>query len=134
MSPSATPARSHAKNIRIPLNYNNGPGVTPGLFYYVLLILCVYLYIIKVAGVRLPAHCFGFEAVGCGGRPPLFFIYSFIMRLTLSLSSSSVSHFSMSSRIAFNNASVMFISFIHLAPFCKRFCISALQSYYTSNA
>nr|DAP75521.1 MAG TPA: putative cellulose synthase A [Caudoviricetes sp.] len=26
------------------------------------------------------------------------------------------------------------ISFIHLTPFCKRFCISALRVYYTANA
>ncbi|WAK79680.1 hypothetical protein [Flavonifractor phage Castelnaud] len=49
------------------------------------------------------------------------------MRLTLSRSSSSVSHFSMSSRIAFSNASVTFISSIHLTPFCKRLGISALR-------
>lgn len=54
--------------------------------------------------------------------------YSFMMRLTLSRSSSSVSHFSMSSRIAFSSASVTFISSIHLTPFCKRFCISALRA------
>nr|DAL20490.1 MAG TPA_asm: hypothetical protein [Caudoviricetes sp.] len=42
-----------------------------------------------------------------------------MMRLTLSRSSSSVSHFSMSSRIAFSNASVMFISFMPSLPFTR---------------
>ena len=58
------------------------------------------------------------------------FIYSSMMRLTLSRSSSSVSHFSMSSRIAFSSASVTFTSFIHLAPF-KKLVGFALHAYIT---
>nr|DAL14561.1 MAG TPA_asm: hypothetical protein [Caudoviricetes sp.] len=42
-----------------------------------------------------------------------------MIRLTLSRSSSSVSHFSMSSSIAFSNASVMFISFMPSLPFTR---------------
>lgn len=86
----------------------------------VALIYLPYTVIIKAAGVRLPAHLWWCGAVGFGRQPP-HFIYSFMMRLTLSRSSSRVSHFSMSSRIALSNASVTFISFIHPIPFCKSF-------------
>nr|DAD69941.1 MAG TPA: hypothetical protein [Caudovirales sp. ctFWA4] len=99
--------------------------------YFILcssLIFLPYSVIIKVAGVRLPAHLLGCLSSGSVEGAATLFIYSSMMRLTLSRSSSSVSHFSMSSRIAFSNASVMFTSFIHLAPFKKLFGF-ALHSY-----
>nr|DAW24141.1 MAG TPA: hypothetical protein [Caudoviricetes sp.] len=101
--------------------------------YFILcssLIFLPYSVIIKVAGVRLPAHLLGCLSSGSVEGAATLFIYSSMMRLTLSRSSSSVSHFSMSSRIAFSNASVTFTSFIHLTPFKKLFGF-ALHSYIT---
>ena len=67
---------------------------------------------------RLPARLLGCVSGVLSGAAAHFF-YSFMMRLTLSRSSSSVSHFSMSSRIAFSRASVTFISVISSLPFKK---------------
>ena len=52
-----------------------------------------------------------------------------MIRLTLSRSSSRVSHFSISSKIARRSASLTFKS-IHLIPFCKRFhlCLTRILS------
>nr|DAD83882.1 MAG TPA: hypothetical protein [Myoviridae sp. ctuSi15]DAT97765.1 MAG TPA: hypothetical protein [Caudoviricetes sp.] len=69
--------------------------------------------------------------ISCFGRWLVFFFYSSIIFLTLSRSSSSVSHFSMSSRIALSNALVTFMSSIHLTPFCKGLSLSALHLHCT---
>nr|DAQ71415.1 MAG TPA: hypothetical protein [Caudoviricetes sp.] len=96
------------------------------------MIFLPYSVIIKVAGVRLPAHLFG---VGSGVlvRGGRFLFYSSMMRLTLSRSSSSVSHFSMSSRIAFSNASVTFKSVTASLPFVRG-CPLPYSYYYTAIA
>nr|DAD83935.1 MAG TPA: hypothetical protein [Siphoviridae sp. ctZZK17] len=77
------------------------------------LIFLPYSVIIKAAGVRLPARLSGCcERRSLRGGRSLFYLP--MIRFTLALSSSSVSHFSMSSRIALSRASATCISFIHL--------------------
>lgn len=97
---------------------------------YSTLIFLPYLVIIKVAGVRLPAHLVWCLSSGALAEVATLFIYSLsIMRLTLLRSSSSVSHFSMSSRIAFSKASVTFISVKSSLPFIRD-CRSLPYEYY----
>ena len=85
---------------------------------------------IKAVGVMLPIrlHCGAFRAVVLGGHRS-FYLPSPMIRLTLSRSSSRVSHFSISSKIARRSASLTFKS-IHLIPFCKRFhlCLTRILS------
>nr|DAL19785.1 MAG TPA_asm: hypothetical protein [Caudoviricetes sp.] len=73
-------------------------------------------------------HCGAFRAVVLGGHRS-FYLPSPMIRLTLSRSSSRVSHFSISSKIARRSASLTFKS-IHLIPFCKRFhlCLTRILS------
>ena len=85
---------------------------------------------IKAVGVMLPIrlHRGAFRAVVLGGHRS-FYLPSPMIRLTLSRSSSRVSHFSISSKMARRSASLTFKS-IHLIPFCKRFylCLTRILS------